>query len=177
MDLINTSKYLSLILRHKPEAIGITLDQHGWANVNELIKGMKIDMKTLETIVNTDEKKRYSFSKDKTKIRANQGHSINVDVEPMECEPPKYLLHGTAKKYEQSIEEQGLIPKSRLYVQLSEDRDTAIMVGRRHGEPIIYTIDAKKMYDDGYKFYKSVNEVWMIKEVPAKYFIRKEIIL
>ena len=105
MDLIKISRYISLILRHKPEAIGITLDKHGWANVNELIKGININMETLEHIVSTDDKQRYSFNDDKTFIRANQGHSIPVDVELEEIQPPKYLYHGTGKKYKDSIME------------------------------------------------------------------------
>ena len=107
MSLKETSKFISLILRHKPEAIGITLDEHGWANVNELIAGISktqpIDMSMLEQIVSEDEKQRYSFNDNKTKIRANQGHSIPVDVELAECEPPEFLYHGTGKKYFDSI--------------------------------------------------------------------------
>lgn len=168
------SKYISLILRHKPEVIGIKLDEHGWADVNELISGIKkeykeFDMKTLEEIVRTDNKYRYSFNDDKTKIRANQGHSIDVDVELEEKEPPEILYHGTGRKYVESIEKQGLIPKSRLYVHLSSDKLTANNVGARHGIPVIYHIDAKKMFNDGYKFYMSTNGVWLTKEVPVEY--------
>ena len=174
MSLTKTSKYISLILRHKPETIGISLDEHGWANVKDLIDGVnkthKLDMKMLKEIVETDDKQRYSFNEDKTKIRANQGHSIDVDVELEEAVPPDMLWHGTGIKYVKSIDEEGLIPKSRLYVHLSPDPNIAIEVGKRHGTPAIYCIDALRMHNDGYKFYKSKNGVWLTKHVPAEYF-------
>ncbi len=173
MSLKETSKYMSLILRHKPDAIGITLDEHGWANVDELIAGIvkdnEFNMEILEEIVRTDEKQRYSFNEDKTLIRANQGHSIPVDVELEEKEPPEILYHGTGEKYVASIDAQGLIPKSRLYVHLSKDEETAVKVGSRHGKPVIYIVKAKQMHDDGYKFFISANNVWLTKEVPVKY--------
>lgn len=173
MSLTDTSKYISLILRHKPEVIGISLDEHGWANVSELVAGINktqpFSMEQLEEIVRTDSKKRYSFNEDKTLIRANQGHSIPVDVELPEKHPPDILYHGTGEKYVSSIDRQGLIPKSRLYVHLSKDSDTAIKVGARHGKPVVYRVDAHKMAEDGYKFYLSVNGVWLTKEVPMKY--------
>lgn len=176
MSLRDTSKFISLILRHKPDAIGITLDEHGWASVDELIEGISkqqyFDMAMLEEIVATDEKQRYSFNEDKTLIRANQGHSVPVDVELEQVSPPKYLYHGTGEKYVTSIEAQGLIPKSRLYVHLSPDYNTAEKVGSRHGKPVIYRISAEKMAKDGYVFYKSVNGVWLTKEVPVKYLKR-----
>ena len=173
MGLKETSKYISLILRHKPETIGITLDEHGWADVGELISGIakthKMNMDILEEIVSTDEKQRYSFNDDKTKIRANQGHSIQVDVELEEMRPPEILWHGTGEKFTGSIDEQGLIPKSRLYVHLSKDEETAFKVGTRHGKPVLYIVKAKEMFKDGYKFYLSKNGVWLTKEVPIKY--------
>lgn len=173
MSLTKTSKYISLILRHKPEKIGITLDEHGWANVNELIDGVnkthKLNMTILEEIVETDDKQRYSFNEDKTLIRANQGHSINVDVELEEVVPPEYLWHGTGRKYVDSIMETGLIPKSRLYVHLSDNYHTAINVGTRHGEPVVLCILAGDMYRDGYKFYRSKNGVWLVEHVPVEY--------
>ena len=173
MSLSQTSKFIALILRHKPEAIGITLDEHGWANVDELINGIArqqpFDMAMLEKIVATDEKQRYLFNEDKTLIRANQGHSIPVDVELEEKEPPEILYHGTGAKYKASIEEKGLIPKSRLYVHLSADIETALKVGRRHGSPVVFTVNAARMHKDGYKFYISKNGVWLTKAVPAKY--------
>ena len=166
------SKFISLILRHKPEVIGISLDEHGWADVSELIKGIdkthKLDMEILEKIVSEDEKQRYSFNDDKTLIRANQGHSINVDVELKNASPPEILWHGTGEKYVASILDHGLIPKSRLYVHLSKDYDTAVKVGSRHGKPVIYKVAAAKMQEDGYKFFLSVNGVWLTKEVPVE---------
>ena len=169
----NTSKFISLILRHKPETIGITLDEHGWANVSELIAGVskthRLSMEDLERIVAEDEKQRYSFNEDKTLIRANQGHSIPVDVELEQVEPPEILYHGTATKYEESIDREGLIPKPRLYVHLSGDEETARKVGIRHGKPVLYQINSGEMHRDGYVFYRSVNGVWLIKAVPVKY--------
>lgn len=171
----STSKYISLILRHRPEAIGISLDEHGWADVQELISGINrsgghtLSMESLEEIVRTDEKQRYSFNGDHTLIRANQGHSVPVDVELEEKIPPDILWHGTAEKYTSSIESQGLIPKSRLYVHLSSDEETAKKVGSRHGKPVIYEIDCRRMAEDGFRFFLSANKVWLTKAVPAKY--------
>lgn len=173
MDLTKTGKFLALVLRHKPETIGITLDEHGWAKVSELINGMdkvqKFNMKMLEQIVETDSKQRYSFNSDKTLIRANQGHSIKVDVELEEAVPTRCLYHGTGMKYVSSINTYGLQPQSRLYVHLSSDVDTAFNVGSRHGVPVVYQIDAERMTADGFKFYKSKNGVWLAHDVPPKY--------
>ena len=170
------SKFISMILRHRPEVIGITLDEHGWANVNELIKGInetgeevEFSKATLEKIVKTDKKQRYSFSQDKTLIRANQGHSIHVDVELEKKEPPKVLYHGTGSRFVKSIQEQGLLPMERLYVHLSTDVETATDVGKRHGTPVIFKVNAEQMQKDGYDFFQSVNGVWLTKEVPTKY--------
>lgn len=172
-DEKETSKYISLILRHKPETIGISLDEHGWADVQELIKGVSkthpLDMESLVRIVEEDEKQRYSFNDDRTVIRANQGHSIPVDVELEEVIPPEILYHGTGEKFVSSIDQNGLVPKSRLYVHISGDMDTALTVGMRHGKPVIYKIKSGDMHKDGYVFYKSVNGVWLTKEVPIKY--------
>ena len=172
-DIKNTSKFISLILRHKPETIGITLDEHGWADVSELIEGIAktqdFNMEILEEIVNTDEKQRYSFNEDKTKIRANQGHSVKVDVELKRAVPPEILWHGTGQKYTEAIDKQGLVPKSRLYVHLSSDYDTAVNVGTRHGKVVVYKVLAQQMEKDGYIFEISENGVWLTKEVPVKY--------
>ena len=174
MDLQNISRYMSLILRHRPEVISISLDEHGWADVDDMINGIAeknegFNMEILEEIVKTDNKQRYSFNADKTLIRANQGHSVPVDVELDEKEPPESLYHGTGEKYVSSIGTQGLIPKSRLYVHLSSDIDTAKNVGRRHGKEVVYSVTTRKMYQDGYKFYLSVNGVWLTKKVPLEY--------
>lgn len=177
-DLEKISRFLSLILRHKPDTIGIALDEHGWARVDELLRGMSktcpIDMDILEEIVRTDNKQRYSFNADKTKIRANQGHSIPVDVELSLVEPPEYLWHGTGEKYMSSIEKEGLVPKSRLYVHLSSDRETARIVGARHGRPVIYRVRTGQMQADGFLFYRSVNGVWLTKQVPVRYLERDD---
>lgn len=174
MDLNKSSKFISLILRHKPETIGITLDEHGWANVNELINGINnsgrnIDMEILEEIVRTDNKQRYSFNEDKTLIRANQGHSITVNVELKEMVPPDILYHGTATRFLDSIKQQGIKSMSRLYVHLSKDYETAVNVGNRHGKHCVLKIDAKRMHSDGIKFYLSENGVWLTKFVDWKY--------
>ena len=180
-SLTELSKYISLILRHKPSAANIELDEHGWANVQELIAGINqadqnnnIDIEKLEEIVRTDNKQRYSFNEDKTLIRANQGHSIPVDVELEEIVPPEYLWHGTGQKYMESIDNEGLVPKSRLYVHLSGDEETAINVGKRHGKLLMYKVLSGKMVEAGYKFYKSVNGVWLTKKVPAEYLEKQE---
>ena len=175
MSLTDISRYISLILRHKPEVIGIKLDEHGWAEVQQLISGIKksrnksFNMDMLEEIVRTDNKQRYSFNDDKTLIRANQGHSVKVDVELEEKTPPEFLWHGTGEKYVQSIDSVGLIPKGRLYVHLSKDEDTALNVGKRHGKPVIYKVLSGQMSKDGFRFYLSKNGVWLIKEVPVRY--------
>ena len=177
MGLNDISKYIALILRHKPETIGISLDEHGWADVDELIKGIsktyEFDMGMLEEIVATDNKQRYSFNEDHTLIRANQGHSVPVDVELEEVEPPETLFHGTGEKYTASIDEQGLISKSRLYVHLSADRETAVKVGQRHGKPVVYVVKSGEMHKDGYVFFRSVNGVWLTKEVPVKFLVKE----
>ncbi len=177
-DEKSTSKYLSLILRHHPEVIGIQLDEHGWADVSELIEGIRrtrlFDYDLLEKIVAEDEKQRYSFNEDRTLIRANQGHSIPVDVELEKKNPPEVLWHGTGEKSVESILEQGLLPMSRLYVHLSSDFDTAVKVGRRHGRPVVFEVAAGKMQKDGYDFYQSVNGVWLTKSVPAVYLKETE---
>ena len=173
MSITETSRYIALILRHKPKTIDIKLDEHGWAKVDELLKGVSkthpLTLEMLEKIVEIDDKQRFAFNEDKTLIRANQGHSVSVDVELKEMIPPKVLYHGTAEKYVESIEHCGLIPKSRLYVHLSETVETAIKVGARHGKPVIYTVDTERMIADGFKFFLSVNGVWLTKAVPVEY--------
>ncbi|HGM3536419.1 TPA: RNA 2'-phosphotransferase [Clostridioides difficile] len=168
------SIFISLILRHKPEIIGIKLDEYGYADVNELIEkinnaGRNINIEILEQIVKEDNKQRYSFNEDRSKIRANQGHSINIDVELKELEPPEYLYHGTATRFLDNIKNEGIIKQSRLYVHLSRDIDTAIKVGKRHGTPVILKINTGKMYENGYKFYLSENNVWLCEYIPFKY--------
>lgn len=180
MKLTPISRYMSMLLRHRPEVAGLTLDSHGWARVDELIKGIQkkyplFQEEILEEIVRTDEKQRYAFNEDHTLIRANQGHSINVDVELTIVQPPDILYHGTGEKYMASIQQEGLISKSRLYVHLSADMKTALQVGKRHGHPVIFQIDAKRMYHDGHVFYLSANQIWLVKKVPIKYMSLLEI--
>ncbi len=173
------SKYISRVLRHRPEDAGIGLDEHGWADVEALIAGVnaagkRIDRKILEEIVRTDKKQRYSFNENGTLIRANQGHSIPVDVELAKLEPPEYLYHGTAYRFLESIRQQGLLPMSRLYVHLSGDVETARVVGKRHGRPVVLKIHSGDMHRDGFPFYRSQNGVWLAKKVDAKYFEQLE---
>ncbi len=168
------SMFISLVLRHKPDAAGIALDEHGWANVEELLDGInntgrKMDMGVLEEIVRTDYKQRYSFNEDKTLIRANQGHSIPVDVELKEEGPPEFLYHGTADRFIKAIMEEGLKPMSRLYVHLSKDMETANKVGKRHGNPVILKVHSGQMRREGIQFYLSENGVWLTKKVDVKY--------
>lgn len=172
------SVFISLVLRHKPEAAHITLDEHGWADVEELLKGIcdtgrKIDMDILEEIVAADKKQRYSINQDKTLIRANQGHSIPVDVELKEQEPPEFLYHGTATRFLNDIMKEGLKPMSRLYVHLSKDIETAMKVGKRHGTPVILKIHSGDMYRAGYKYFLSENGVWLTEKVDVKYLEKR----
>lgn len=174
MNLTKVSKFLSLVLRHKPEEIGIELDKYGWADTELLVDRLAarypgFTFEILEEIVRTDEKQRYSFTDDRTQIRANQGHSIPVDLGLEPVEPPEFLYHGTGMKYKDAIYKEGLIPKSRQYVHLSQDLETALAVGKRHGEPIIFVIDSGEMYRYGYEFYRSENGVWLTEQVPRLY--------
>ncbi len=172
-SLQRTGRFLSLILRHRPDTVGITLDEHGWADVEDLIAGVNaadgshgLDREKLEEIVRTDGKQRYAFNEDHTRIRASQGHSVPVDVEPEEKVPPPVLWHGTGEKYTASIDRQGLLPKGRLYVHLSSDPETARAVGSRHGRPVVYEVDCRAMAAAGHRFFLSANHVWLTKAVP-----------
>lgn len=169
-------RFLSLVLRHNPSAAFLTLDPHGWADVDDLIAGCcragkSIDRETLERIVRENEKKRYSFNEDHTKIRANQGHSIQVDLEFVSQTPPDRLYHGTASRFLDSIRREGITRQSRQYVHLSRDEATAQQVGSRHGNPVVLTIDAARMHDDGYEFFLAQNGVWLCHEVPWRYVL------
>lgn len=181
LDDVKLGKFLSLILRHKPETIGITLDKNGWADVKELIEKIKlsgryIDMEILEKIVRENNKKRYSFSENKEKIRASQGHSIEVELNLKEMTPPTILYHGTATRFLESIREKGIIKGNRQYVHLSKDIETARNVGKRHGEVVILPIDIEGLKKIGHKFYLSENKVWLSDDIPSKYILWDKII-
>ncbi|NBI66877.1 RNA 2'-phosphotransferase [Pseudoflavonifractor sp. 60] len=172
---IRLGRFLSLVLRHDPGAAGIVLDEHGWADVKELLDGVnrsgrRMDMETLERIVQENNKQRYAFNESHTKIRANQGHSIGVDVELKQKQPPQYLYHGTATRFLPSIHREGIRKMSRQYVHLSGDFETALAVGKRHGIPVVVTVEAAAMARDGVVFYRSENGVWLCEHVAPKYF-------
>ncbi|MCM1110229.1 MAG: RNA 2'-phosphotransferase [Clostridium sp.] len=166
MDITNKSRKLAYLLRHDRE---YAFDEHGYREVDDLIKCHGFTMAMLETIVQENNKKRFEFNENKTKIRARQGHSVEVDVELKEATPPDVLYHGTATKYLDSIQKNGLLKGTRLHVHLSKDIPTAIAVGRRRGEPVVLSIDAKSMVEDGFKFYLSNNDVWLVDYVPIAY--------
>lgn len=165
------SKFLSFILRHRPEAAGLKLDTDGWAEIAEIIANTDITVDVLYEIVRTDSKGRYSLNEGLTKIRANQGHSTNmVDLKFKQAVPPIVLFHGTATHAVPDILKQGLVPMTRHYVHLSKDLETAIGVGSRRKQGFtILKIDAAKMLADGLKFFVSDNGVWLATAVPPKY--------
>ena len=174
MDMTSKSKFLALVLRHSPQEIDIKLDANGWADVKELIEKMNshasdITLAEMRHIVATDNKKRYSFSEDQLKIRANQGHSIKVDVGLREAVPPMYLYHGPADRFCEVIDGEGLKKMSRLHVHLSTDYQTAVKVGSRHGRTVVYKVFAKDMHNAGFKFFLSENNVWLTDRVPPEY--------
>ena len=173
-QLKHISKLMSLVLRHKPETIGLRLDENGWANVQELIdrisaKGITVNAALIDTIVATNDKQRFAFNHDKTMIRASQGHSIAVDLNLAATVPPIILYHGTTGKYLDSILTHGLQKQNRQHVHLSETIETASAVGSRHGKPVILKISAKAMHDAGFVFYLSANKVWLTDAVPLQY--------
>lgn len=170
------SKFLSYVLRHKPDAIGLTLDEHGWANIDELINKTNtsgeisnLDQTLIQEIVDTSDKKRFIISADRQSIRANQGHSINVDLQLKPVTPPEFLYHGTATRFLDSIFKEGLKPQKRQYVHLSTDIDTATAVGKRYGKPIILKTNTENMCKQGYKFFLSDNNVWLTEHVPPQF--------
>ena len=176
IDYERVSKFISLVLRHKPEAANLTVDKYGYAQVDELVAYLNkkyggFTVTDLDTIVETDDKQRYSYNNDHTKIRAVQGHSFPVDLGLEAQQPPLLLFHGTSTKYLDSIMEKGIISKSRQSVHLSKAVDTAHTVGLRHGAgTVILVVSANQMWKDGYKFFLSDNGVWLVDEVPTKYF-------
>lgn len=164
---------LSLVLRYRPENIGLNLDRHGWARVDELLdkfeKECGLDFLQLEEIVETDKFNEYSFNEDKTLIRANFGHTIPVLFEHEEDSPPKTLYYGTNKECMQRIAAEGLIKQDGVYVYLFNNMVAARFMGRRYGEPVVYRVDSRKMSEDGFKFYYAANYSWLADEVPAEY--------
>ncbi len=176
MERPNTqiSKFLSLVLRHQPESIGLSLDERGWANIDDLLDaanrtGTTIDRNQLLQVVENNDKRRFSLSDDGTMIRANQGHSILVDLELSPVSPPDRLFHGTVERFLDSIREQGLRPGARQHVHLSKDVATATTVGKRRGKPVILTIRSAVMHADGLDFFLSANGVWLTASVPVDY--------
>ncbi len=184
MDQVKTNKkrigkYVSLLLRHHPEKAGLTIDEHGWADVAELIEKVHPQYSLTEELLHElaygPDKQRYEFSEDGKRVRALHGHSIKVDLGYEAVEPPAILYHGTAEKYRESIEKEGLSKKSRQYVHLSDSIQRAAEVGRRHGKLIIYSIDSAAMHKEGFDFFHSASGVWLTDAVPIKYM--KEISL
>ncbi len=172
--VIKISKYLSKHLRHKPERIGITVQPGGWVGVDELLAACKkyqfpITYTELEEVVYTNEKQRFSFDETGTLIRANQGHSIEIDLQLEPQVPPGVLYHGTGHRSVKSILKTGLSKMSRHHVHLSLDIATAKNVGARHGKPVVFTVDAAAMHTTGFTFYCSDNGVWLVDSVPPEY--------
>lgn len=168
------SKFLSFLLRHSPETIGLELDEQGWADVATLLakagtQQQPITREILEEIVATNDKKRFAFNEDKTKIRASQGHSVEVALDLQAQEPPEYLYHGTVARFLDAIKAEGLLKMNRQHVHLSKDMETATKVGSRRGAPVILTVSAREMHRDGWLFYLSDNGVWLTGAVPAQY--------
>jgi putative RNA 2'-phosphotransferase len=173
-SIVTASKYLSLLLRHKPEVVGLTLDGEGWAEIEDIVRltaggRTPLTKRLIEKITATSDKKRFVISDGGTRIRANQGHSIavNLNLEPQN--PPETLFHGTATRFLESILRQGLIRGSRQHVHLSPDRATALRVGRRHGKPVVLSIAAQAMQASGFVFFLSANGVWLTEYVPVKF--------
>lgn len=175
-NLKHISKFMSLVLRHRPEEIGLQLDENGWADLQELItklnsKGANVDEATIQFIVDTNEKKRFAFNDDKTRIRANQGHSIKVDLQLSPAIPPDVLYHGTAMHVIASIMKDGLLKQERHHVHLTASKETAVSVGGRHGKPVVLEIDAAKMVAEGFEFFVTDNDVWLVEIVLPEYII------
>jgi putative RNA 2'-phosphotransferase len=175
-DLVKSSKLIALVLRHQPDKIGLELDKNGWADTAELLqklneRGYFFDLELLKEVVETNDKKRFVFSEDFAKIRAYQGHSVEVDLNLEPKTPPSFLFHGTADQNLGSIKQSGLVKGSRHHVHLSAEEETAKKVGSRHGKPVILTVKAGEMRVDGHQFFQSENGVWLTEAVPAKYLM------
>lgn len=171
---VRISKFLSYALRHQPEKSGISLDQSGWASIEQLIEasranGIELTREELQNVVDNNDKKRFALSEDGHSIRANQGHSIKVDLGYNPAAPPEILYHGTADRFLASIKRQGLIKGSRHHVHLSMEAEVAQLVGQRHGKPVVLKVRAGEMRKDGFVFYLSANGVWLTEHAPAHY--------
>jgi putative RNA 2'-phosphotransferase len=175
MQISDISKFLSYVLRHRPDAIGIAPDREGWVEITALIAaaakaGRQLDADLIRTVVETNDKKRFSFSEDGLRIRAAQGHSSkSVNISYSEKEPPDFLYHGTATRFMESIGKEGLRPGLRHYVHLSPDKQTATTVGRRHGKPVVLTVAAHAMHEQGYRFFQADNGVWLTEKIPPEF--------
>jgi putative RNA 2'-phosphotransferase len=173
---VKTSKFLSLVLRHRPEVIGLTLADYGWVEIADLLEGMRregreIARAELDEVVARCDKRRFEFNEDGTRIRARQGHSVEIDLELEPIEPPEFLYHGTATRFLSSIRSRGLVKGKRHHVHLSPDHETAVKVGRRHGKPVVLKVLAGKMRADGHDFYLSSNGVWLTEHVGLEYLL------
>ena len=178
-EIKRISKSISKTLRHKPERIGIALDSQGWAWVSELLKayadaGMVITREALDYVVKNNDKQRFEFNKDRTRIRARQGHSVEVDLGYEPSVPPDVLYHGTAARNLDSVFENGLLKMNRHHVHLSTSKETMLAVAQRHGKPVILEVDAKRMHADGFEFFVTENEVWLVDRVPSQYLAFNE---
>lgn len=168
-NITEEGKRLAYLLRHDKE---YHFDKHGWRDVSDLVSNHGYTMELLDEIVETNNKKRYEYSTDKKKIRARQGHSVNVDVELKEQVPPDVLFHGTSEAASKFIMKEGIVKGTRLHVHLSVNEETAISVGKRHGKPVVLMVDSKRMSEDGVKFFLSNNGVWLTEFVDKKYILR-----
>jgi putative RNA 2'-phosphotransferase len=177
--MIEVSRFLSYVLRHKPEAIGLTLDGDGWASIDALVAasnraGRELDPALIRGVVESSEKKRFEISHDGSRIRARHGHSVTtVSISYEQKVPPEILYHGTAKHRLETILSTGLNPAKRRYVHLSTDAGTALEVGQRHGVPVVLRVVALDMHQHGFKFYCADNGVWLVDRVPSQ-FLRQE---
>jgi len=169
MNLVQKSKFLSLVLRHKPEEISLELDQQGWTSVPDVLEGTSMTMSELKQVVAQNNKKRFEFNEDQTRIRARQGHSVEIDLDLQPLEPPIILYHGTTQKKLAKIKSRGLKRMQRHHVHLSPDEQTALAVGGRHGKPLLLVVRAGEMFKEGYTFYRTGNNVWLVDHVPWKF--------
>jgi len=170
----SASKFLSLILRHRPDVAGVPLDAAGWVEVDVLLagsarSGRPLTRADLEEVVATSPKQRFALSDDGLRIRANQGHSTEVELGYEPAEPPDVLFHGTVTRSLPSIRQDGLLPMERHHVHLSEDEPTAKAVGSRRGKPIVLRVDARSMRAAGHTFYRTPNGVWLTDVVPSEF--------